>query len=303
MNIVIKKNLFFEPVSKLSPISERKSTMPLLANILISFGRDRTTMFASDLDINAIAYVDYTVEEECKVLINGRRFYEILKEMSQDDIELDIQENTLKIKQKKTEYVIGLQDPNDFPEPIEVNEDNEVVIDGGTLLEIIDKVGFAISEDETRYNLMGIYLEGKDNMINAVGTDGFRMAVLSREVEGIQDFKGIIIPEKTFNDLDRVLKESDKVRLSIDDTNVRFSTERLSLISKLIEGTFPDFRNIIPENNPNIAVIERETFLKSLKKVSAIINKLEPVNMSLYNNLMELNAESDIGSAKEVIEI
>lgn len=303
MNIVIKKNLFFEPVSKLSPISERRSTMPILSNILISFEKDRTAMFANDLDINAIVYVDYTVDEERKILINGRRFFEILKEMGQDDIELDIQENILKIKQKKTEYVLGLQNPDDFPEPTEVNENNEVVIDGGTLLEIIDKVGFAISDDETRYNLMGIYLEGKDNIINAVGTDGFRMAVLSREVEGIQDFKGIIIPEKTFNDLDRMLKESDKVRLSIGDTNIRFSTDRLSLISKLIEGTFPNFRNIIPENNPNIAVIGREIFLKSLKKVSAIIDRSEPVNMSLYNNLMELNAESDIGSAKEVIEI
>ncbi|MCX8110129.1 MAG: DNA polymerase III subunit beta [Syntrophorhabdaceae bacterium] len=303
MNIVIKKGLFYEPVSKLSPVSERRGTMPILSNILISFDKDKTTLFANDLDVNVIAYADYTVDEEKKILINGRRFFEILKEMGQEDIELDIQENTLKIKQKKTEYILGLQDPNDFPEPTEVDVNNEVTIDGGILLEIIDKVGFAISKDETRHTLLGIYMEGKENMIHAVGTDGFRMAVLSRDIEGIQDFKGIIIPEKTFNDLDRVLKVGDKVRLSIGDTNIRFSTERISIISKLIEGIFPDFRNIVPEKNPNIAIIEKEMFLKSLKKVSAIIDKSEPVKMLLYNGLMELDAESDIGSAKEVVEI
>ncbi len=277
--------------------------MPILSNLLICIDRDRTSIYASELDIYAVAYVEYKTEKETKIMINGKRFFEILKEMGNEDIELDIQENTVKIKQKYTEYVLGLQDPYDFPDPATFEENQEIILDGATLLEIIDRVGFATSDDETRHILMGIFLEGRENILTAVGTDGFRMSVLAREIEGVQDFEGFIIPKKTFNDLYRIINEKDTVKLSIGSNNIKFSTDRIALISKLIEGVFPNYRNIIPEKNPYIAEIEKNMFLKSLKKISAITDKLGFVKMEIYNDLMELHGESDIGSVKEVLEI
>ncbi|MBP8626248.1 MAG: DNA polymerase III subunit beta [Syntrophorhabdaceae bacterium] len=303
MNIVIKKDLFFEPVAKLSPISEKRSTMPILSNLLISFQTDKTTIYANDLDISAVAYIDFGAEEEKKILINGKRFFDILKEMGNDDIELDIHENNLKIKQKHTEYILGLQDPDDFPDLTTFDENKEIAIDGATLLEMIERVGFATSEDVTRHTLMGIFIEGRENVITAVGTDGFRMSILSRVMEGVYDFEGLIIPKKTINEVSRIINEKDKVRLSIGDNIIRFSTDRIALISKLIDGKFPDYRGIIPERNPYIAIIDRDIFLKSLRRISAITDKTAIVKLMLYNDVMELNAESDIGSVKEAIEI
>ncbi|MCX7965719.1 MAG: DNA polymerase III subunit beta [Syntrophorhabdaceae bacterium] len=303
MYITVRKNILYEPVTKLAPISEKRSTMPILSNLFISFGKDKSFIYANDLDIMAVAYIDFYVDEDIRMLINGRRFYEILREMNDDDIEMELIENTLKIKQKRTEYLLSIQDPNDFPDLTDIEESHEVKLDGEILLELIDKVSFATSEDETRYLLTGMYLEGKDNKVTAVGTDGFRMALLTRETEGTFDFEGIIIPKKTLQELKRIIDEKDKVSLYIGENNIKFSTGRIMLISKLLEGKFPDFKNVLPEKNSNIGTIDKKLFQKGLKKISAIVDKYELVNLSMYNNIMELKAESDIGSAKELIEI
>lgn len=303
MNIIVKKNILYEPVTKIAPISEKRSSMPILSNLFLSFGREKSFVYANDLDIIAVAYMDFLVEDELNILINGRRFYEILREMNDEDIEIELMENTLKIKQKNTEYLLSIQDPNDFPDMTHVEEKNEVKLDGDIFLELINKVSFATSEDETRYILTGMYLEGRDNSVIAVGTDGFRMALLTRETEGNYDFKGIVIPQKTLQELKRIIDEKDKVSLFIEENNIKFSTGKVMLISKLLEGKFPDFKNVLPEKNNNIALVDKKLFLKGLKKISAIVDKYELVNLSIYNNIMELKAESDIGSAKELIEI
>ncbi|HOP85230.1 MAG TPA: DNA polymerase III subunit beta [Syntrophorhabdaceae bacterium] len=303
MNIIIGKNILYDPVTKLAPISEKRSTMPILSNLFISFGSEKSYIYANDLDIIAVAYLDFQSEEDINILINGRRFYEILREMNEEAIEMELMENTLKIKQKNTEYILSIQDPNDFPDMTDIEETNEVKLDGDILLELIDKVSFATSKDETRYLLTGMYMEGKENTIIAVGTDGFRMALLTRETEGMYDFEGIVIPQKTLQELKRIIDEKDKVSLFIGENNIKFSTGKIMLISKLLEGKFPDFKNVLPEKNKNIALIDKKLFLKGLKKISAIVDKYELVNLSMYNNIMELKAESDIGSAKELIEI
>ncbi|HOJ44045.1 MAG TPA: DNA polymerase III subunit beta, partial [Syntrophorhabdaceae bacterium] len=192
MKIIVRKNILYESVTKLAPISEKRSTMPILSNLFISFGKDRSYIYANDLDIIAVAYLDFYVDEDVNILINGRRFYEILREMNDEDIQMELMENTLKIKQKNTEYLLSIQDPNDFPDLTDIEDINEVKIDGDILLELIDKVSFATSEDETRYIITGMYMEGKDNTVTAVGTDGFRMAILTRVVEGMTDFEGIV---------------------------------------------------------------------------------------------------------------
>ncbi|HOJ44330.1 MAG TPA: hypothetical protein PLW88_06400, partial [Syntrophorhabdaceae bacterium] len=121
--------------------------------------------------------------------------------------------------------------------------------------------------------------------------------------EGMTDFEGIVIPLKTLQELKRIVDEKDRVSLFIAENNIKFSTGKFMLISKLIEGKFPDFKNVLPESNKNIGIIDKRLFLKGLKKISAIVDKYELVNVSMYNNIMELKAESDIGNAKELIEL
>jgi DNA polymerase III subunit beta len=301
MNIIIDKNIFLAPITKLASITEKRSLMPILSNLLIHFGTKDTKIYSTDLEISAIGSLEYRVEQERKIILHGRRFQEILREMDSGEIELEIMDNSLTIKQKQSEFVLSLQDPEEFPDVKEISGSQELVVPGKTLLEMINKVDFAVSVDETRYVLTGMYMRGLAGKMVVVGTDGFRMSLCQREVEGLKDFKGIIVPKRSISEVERMVEESDEVRIVLDDKHIQFGTNMVTLISRTIEGSFPDYENVIPDNNTNVIEVERENFFKGLRKVSAIIGRSEPVKISFCENRMEIEAESDLGRAKEIV--
>jgi DNA polymerase III subunit beta len=303
MNINIDKNLISAPISKLVGITEKRSLMPILSNVLIEFGKEKTTIYSTDLELSAISHIDYKTDEEKKIVVHGKKFLEILKEMDSGDINLDIKENTLTIRQKQTEIVLSLQDPEEFPEVKEINGFEEFTVNGRMLQEIAEKVSFAISNDETRYVLTGMHLKGSEGKVVVVGTDGFRMALYQKEIENIKGFKGITIPKRSVSEIERIIGDEENVKLSIDDKHIQFSTDNAVVVSRIIEGNFPDYDNVIPQQSENVAVVEKEHFLRGLRRVSAIMGRSEPVKITLSAGLMEIEAESDIGHAKEMLDI
>jgi DNA polymerase III subunit beta len=303
MNITIDKNIIALPISKLVGITEKRSLMPILSNILIAFGREKTTLYSTDLELSAITYIDFKADEERKIVVHGRKFLEIVKEMDAGDISLEIKENTLTMRQRQTEIVLSLQDPEEFPEVKEIEGYESFYTNGRLLQEITDKVNFAISNDETRYVLTGMHMKGMEGKIVVVGTDGFRMALYQKEMEGIKGFKGITIPKRSIAEIERIIGDDEKVKLSIDEKHIQFSTEKATVVSRIIEGNFPDYDNVIPQQTDNAAIIEKEHFLRGLRRVSAIMGRSEPVKIGLASGRMEIEAESDIGHAKEVLDI
>jgi DNA polymerase III subunit beta len=302
MNIVIEKGLFLTPLSKLVNITERRSIMPILSNILISFLKGRIDIFSTDLELSAIGHVDYVGQIEKKIVVHGRKFLEILREMDLEAIELDIQDNIMTIRQKQTEFVLSLQDPEEFPEVREITGSEEFSVPGSVFLEMLDKVDFAISSDETRYVLTGMYVVGSDGEVSVVGTDGFRMALFQKDVEGVKGFRGTIIPKKSIVEVGRMVGEDDTVKFVVGEKHIQFSTPSVTVVSRLLEGSFPDYENVIPKNNTNTLTIEKVRLMKGLRKVSTIISRSEPIKVTFAEGMMEVETESDIGRAKEVIE-
>ena len=303
MNIIIEKSSILLPMSKLVGITEKRSLMPILSNILLDFGGERTTIYSTDLELSAIGFINYQTPEGRKIVVHGRKFLEILREMDNGEITLEIEENILTIKQKHTEIVLSLQDPEEIPEVKQITGTEEISIDGATLLEMIDKVSFAVSLDETRYVLTGMHIQGREGSMVVVGTDGFRMALYERPVEGMKSFKGITIPKRSLSEIERVIDEGDKVTLTIDEKHIQISTENIVVVSRVIEGNFPDYENVIPRTAENMTKLNKEAFLRGLKKVSSIIGRSEPIKMTLSEGKLEIEAESEIGRAKEVMEI
>ena len=301
MKIILDKNRILQPISKIVSITEKRSLMPILSNILIDFGKERTTVYSTDLEVSAITYIDFVTDIEKKVVVHGRKFLEILKELDNEDIEFDFEDNVMTIRQKMTEISLSLQDPEEFPETKEITGKEEFTVPGSILLEMIDKVEFAVSVDETRYILTGMYMRGHDGRVAVVGTDGFRMALYQKEIDGLASFQGMTIPKRSISEVERVIGENEDVRIVIDDKHVQFSTEKMKIISRIIEGNFPDYENVLPSGNTNIAEVDREALFKGLKKVSSIIGRSEPVKITFADNSMTIEAESDIGRAKEVI--
>jgi DNA polymerase III subunit beta len=303
MNINIDKNLISVPISKLVGITEKRSLMPILSNVLIAFGRGGTTIYSTDLELSAISRMDFTTDEDRKIVVHGRKFLEILKEMESGEVSLQIKENTLTIRQKQTEIVLSLQDSEEFPEVKEIEGFEEFDVKGKVFQEITDKVSFAISNDETRYVLTGMHMKGMEGKVVVVGTDGFRMALFQKEIENIKGFKGITIPKRSVAEIERIIGDDENVKIRIDEKHIQFSTDKTTVVSRIIEGNFPDYDNVIPQQSDNVAALDKEHFLRGLRRVSAIMGRSEPVKISLSAGQMEIEAESDIGHAKEVLEI
>lgn len=303
MNITIDKGLLLAPLSKLVNITERRSIMPILSNILINFVPGRIDIYSTDLELSAISHVDYPGDIEEKIVVHGRKFLEILKEMDAEPVTLDVCDNTITIKQKQSEFVLSLQESQEFPEVKEITGFEEFWLEGTTFLEMLDKVDFAISSDETRYVLTGMYIIGSEGKISVVGTDGFRMALYQREVEGVKGFNGIIIPKRSVVEIGRMITEGDKVKFVVGEKHVQFSTPMVTVVSRLIEGSFPDYENVVPKSNSNLAIIDKARFIKGLRKVSTIISKSEPIKVTLDEGSMEIETESEVGRAREALEV
>lgn len=303
MNIIIEKGPLLAPLSKLVNITERRSIMPILSNILVNFSKTGIDVYSTDLELSAISHVEYQGDTERKVVVHGRKFVEILKEMDLEAIDLDIQDNTMTIRQRQTEFVLSLQDPEEFPEVKEITGFEEFYLPGAVFLEMLDKVDFAISSDETRYVLTGMYIVGNEGGISVVGTDGFRMALFQRSVEGVKGFKGVIIPKRSILEIGRMVTEEDQIKFVVGEKHIQFSTPSVTVVSRLLEGSFPDYENVVPKNNVNILTIDKTKFLKGLRKVSTIISKSEPIKVTFAEDAMEIETESDIGRAKEILEV
>jgi len=303
MNIIIERRLLLTPLTKLVNITERRSIMPILSNILIAFSRGEIGVYSTDLELSAMSRVPYEGDSEKKIVVHGRKFFEILKEMDADALDLDIGDNTMTMKQKQAEFVLSLQDPEEFPEVREITGSEEFSLSGATFLEMIEKVGFAISSDETRYVLTGMYIVGTEGLISVVGTDGFRMALYQQEVEGVKGFPGIIIPKRSILEIGRMVGEGDQMRFVVGEKHVQFSTPSVTVISRLLEGNFPDYENVVPRNNTNILTVDKTRFMKGLRKVATIISKSEPIKVTLSEGSMEIETESEIGHAKEILDV
>ena len=302
MKTDINRDLLLVPLAKQVSITERRSIMPILSNVLIDFTKNRISLYSTDLELSAISHVQHEGAAEKKIVVHGRKFLEILKEMDPDPISFDIKDNTLTLTQKQSEFVLGLQDSEEFPEVKEIVGTQEFTVDGSAFLEMLEKVQFAISSDETRYVLTGMYMMASGGILSVVGTDGFRMALCRKAIDGVQDFKGVIIPKRSISEIGRVVVEGDAVRVVMAEKHSQFGTGSVVLISRLIEGGFPDYENVIPKSNSNTAKVEKAKLLKGLRKVSTIISKSEPIKVTLRQDQIVVEAESEVGRARENIE-
>ncbi len=303
MKIVIEKNTILQPIIRVVSITEKRSLMPILSNILVHFKKEGTTVYSTDLEVSAITKIECLPEEEKKIVVHGRKFLDILKELDNGEIEININENIMTIKQKRTEITLSLQDPEEFPETKEIEAKEVFLLKGKQLIDMIEKVGFAVSVDETRYILTGMLMKGIGEEITVVGTDGFRMALYQKKINGIKGFQGITIPKRSVLEIEKVIEEEDDVEISIDEKHVQISTDKIRIISRIIEGSFPDYENVLPAGSMNTAIVQREELLKGLKKVASVIGRSEPVRVSFADKYMSIEAESDIGRAKETVDI
>ncbi len=312
MKFLIQKKNIFKSLTHLQSIVDKRNVLPILSNILIEAKNNELIMTSTDMDISIKENIDCEVIEEGTTTINAQLIYDIIKKLN-DESKIEVISNNGKIltlRSGVSKFSLACLPKEEFPLIESKIEGHKIVTKAENIFNLINKTKFAISNEETRYFLNGLYFsinnEDNESMLTFVGTDGHRLAKFSiKNSTKSDEVNGVIIPKKTINELSKLLSEnSGNIEIAISTNKIIFYIGKLIFISKLIDGSFPDYKRVIPKNNNEILYVNRINLLSAVDRVSTIVNEKSPViKFKLLKDLVNLSTfNNDNSSATEDIE-
>jgi DNA polymerase-3 subunit beta len=311
MDIKIKKEDFLKTLSFTQNVVEKKSTMPILANVLMETENKSLKVSATDLEVGVSVNCPSEVLKTGKVTVFAKGLFDIIKELPNELIHIKTLENHwLSIKCGKSNFKIVGMSADEFPTIPVSKEGATYVEDGATLLGMIEKTSFAMSTDETRYNLNGIFLQqaagrGKEG-IRMVATDGHRLSITERESKSKWKIgKGLIVPRKGVLELRKLLESCDgDLSLTVDEKNISVVKDNVCLVVRLIEGQFPPYEQVVPKDNKKVVIVDRDGFIRALRRVSLLASdRTKGVKLSFSPGHIEVSTSNpDYGEATEDVE-
>lgn len=310
MKVSISKDALLGAIQQIQSVVEKKNTVQILSNILLTAKGSGLSLSATDLEVGMKIGVDATVEREGKVTISAKHFQDIIRELQSGPLTISKKDNDwVEIISGKSRFNIVSLSADEFPTLPSFEEKTYFDANSKTLLEMIRKTGFAVSTDATRYHLNGVYFEKlENNLMRMTATDGHRLSFVDNEVF-LQnpDFKrGIIIPKKGLSELEKLLDiAQDQIRISFDRGYIFANAGNTYLFVRLIEGEYPDYKQVIPKSTEKLARIPRESLMSALRRVSLLAHeKSKGVKLSLKANVLEISSSNpDMGEAVEEIEV
>lgn len=291
-------------------IVERKSTMPILSNVLVTAGKGGLTVTAFDLDIGIVSEHPAEVMKPGQVTLSAKYLFDIVQTLPEAQLTVKkLPNNYAEITSGAAHYKIVGMAPEEYPKLPKEESAPLVKISGGTLLEMVKKTQFAISTDETRYILNGVFFEPREGgKVRLVATDGHRLCLVERDLTG--DFKlksGVIIPRKGLFELKRLLDEAPDAEMSLGfaENSAIFKKPGLSMVMRLIDGQFPEYQRVIPKQGERRLMVPRARLYDSLKRISLLsAEKSHAVKVSLSDNQLRITAQNpDLGEAKDDLEV
>ena len=281
-----------------------RTTLPILSNMLLETSDSKLKLAATDLDVSVITTLPIGSTKKGALTIPARAFYDILRELPECDVEINITENRMELKAERGAYKLSGIPAEEYPKLPEVNLAKEIKIPGGDLVKMIKKTIFAVSTDETRPALNGVLWQTSGNEMQVVATDGHRLARMSlknTKLKGLHE--DIIIPPKVLNLLIKLLGDEDnEIGIIFGENNIIFNLDETVLASRLIEGPYPNFEQVIPKDSDKKLVVNKEFLTGAVRRMSILANTLtHQVKFSLKKDNLELSsANFDLGGeAKE----
>ena len=317
MEIKANSSDLLKALNHIHGIVEVRHTLPILSNIVLSAENNELSLSSTNLDIFCSDKIDAEIVNSGEISVPAITFFEIVKRLpSGSDVILSMgdEDTELILKCGRSKFNLSTLRTEDFPILSDKDLSTNFVISADELSRMIDKTKFAISNEETRYYLNGIFFHKAESnsikFLRAVATDGHRLAQYDIPLpQGAEEITGIIIPKKTVFELRKVLDDADgDVSVSLNENKIKFSFNNLKIISKVIDGTFPDYTKVIPQNNDKKFKTNNSELKNAIDRVSAVaINeetKSKAIKLTIENNKLNLSVESQSkGSAKEEIDI
>jgi len=314
MKLTIERSALLGALSHEQSVVERRNTIPILSNILMEAAEGALSLTATDMDLAVIETVPASVGTAGAVTVAAHTLYDIVRKLPDGaQIEFDAggEGDQMSLVAGRSRFTLQTLPTGDFPVMTSGDLPFKFGLDAAELRSIIDRTRFAISTEETRYYLNGIYLHTKEqdgqHCLRAVATDGHRLARVEVELpDGATGMPGIIIPRKTIVELRKLIDEAEgPIDIALSDTKIRFSFKNAVLTSKLIDGTFPDYERVVPEGNDKCLTVECAQFADAVDRVATIsTEKSRAVKLNIDQNALTLSASSpDSGTAVEELPV
>ena len=317
MKFKINRDHFANGLAQVLNVVGSKATMPILSNVLIEAEKDQISLTTTNLDLGIRCQIKAEVKETGSVTLPVKRLAGIVRELPNIDVTVDASPNhQVKLTSGGSNFRIMGIGKDEFPPLPEFGDEKSFNLEQGELTDMLKSVSYAQSSDETRYILNGVYFNFKDGKLTLVATDGRRLAHVSKEMDVPAETAGaIILPAKTVGELLRLLDKGEKVKINFNERRAAFQIatdkdnsgliDSIYLYSKVVEGNYPNYQQVIPKETRQRIKLERELFLQCVHRAALVCSeKANSVKIKLTSNLLEITAQSpDFGEAHESMAI
>jgi len=307
MKLVIEKDVLLEALQKVQSIVGQRSTLPILSNVLLRADGDTISLTTTDMEVSVKTGFSAEIAEDGGTTLPARRFFSICRELPRGQVEIEVDAKDIATIRCGPSFfkLVGIPE-GDFPPLPEFEESAVYTLEQNIFKEMLQKTGHVASSDETRYILNGVQLGFKDEKLTVVATDGRRLALVEQDVEFPEEAQAeLVVPTKTVNELIKTLGEEGVLRIRVSKTQVAFDFDSILIVSKLIEGTYPNFRQVIPSQCEERVTIDRETILTAARRVALLTDdQTASIRLTFGKNKLELLSNSpEIGEARETIPV
>ncbi|MCM8797050.1 MAG: DNA polymerase III subunit beta [Candidatus Omnitrophica bacterium] len=307
MKVVAEKNVLLNGIQVVHNIITSKSALPILSNILLETQQNKLKLTATDLDVGISCVIPVETQEQGAITIPAKRFSDIIKELPSDKVTIVTKKNNLiTIDAEPCQFKIMGLAREEFPKLPEFKDGEAIRIEQATLKRMLELTSFAVSVDETRYIFNGILFKTEKQILTLVATDGKRLASIEKEIV-LESNKNIsiIIPVKTIHELNRNLQEEGEVSIILGNNQVLFDLGGVVIISRLIEGEFPDYRQVIPPVASDKVRVNRERFLLAIRRAALLSTPdYQAVKIELFKNKAVISKTTpDVGESREEVNV
>jgi DNA polymerase-3 subunit beta len=306
MKFTSERERILEPLQAIIGVVERRQTMPILANVLLTVKNGILSVTATDLEVELVATSKVTSAEDGEITVPGRKFLDIVRALADKVmVTFSVDRDKATVKAGKSRFTLTTLPASEFPAIDEINAQLSFDVEQAALKSLIDKTYFSMAQQDVRYYLNGMLLESDGKMLRTVATDGHRLALCEMELKTKPGTQQVIVPRKGILELQRLLGNEGSVSVQVGSNHIRITLGDIRFTSKLIDGRFPEYNRVIPAKPGRIVTADREALRAALHRTAILSNeKYRGIRLALRQNMLVLTAHNpEQEEAEEEVEV
>lgn len=306
MKFSISKTDLLNALTIVSKGRSSRTTLPILSGIYIGTTGEELVFHATDLEINVKHKIPALIEESGEVVVPGKLFFDVIKSLPEAAIQCTLKSDTFEISCMNSQFSMSIMNPKDFPSFPDLKCENKIELSSSSIVNMVKKVSKAISRDESHVILTGIYMNIEDEKLTLAATDSYRLATSELNIENHKGNFELVIPGTIFDDVCKLCGKDEIIEVEYNDNQIRFNFGNSTLITRKIEGTYPNYKQIIPTEKSITATINTKTIIDAVKRISIMAQEYMQIKLHIIpeNQQMIISSKvADIGGAEEVLDI